>query len=303
MTEPLFVCEMIWIVVWLVEWRASSGCRPAASRPLAMLDCAALVAAIFTRYDGWIMALLAWTCMGSCCCAAAACARAAFWLASVFVVAAPMAWFVYNAAAFGDWLYFRARPVLRQGHRNAHRRRTGWPAASGLAQSLGLAALFYEGRGDGRGRRGMGQRAARAEPAGNGVGLAHRAPARLSRGRCCCGFRFPFMHTRWPMARCRSFCPSGGRTPGTTRATEWNCCPPWRWAWALPRSSSSPRCASSSRGIGQAFAAGVLFALVGLERWQMVRERPLTYVEGTKNIEARRPYRTRDSACLAVAAR
>ena len=22
MTEPLFVCEMIWIVVWLVEWRA-----------------------------------------------------------------------------------------------------------------------------------------------------------------------------------------------------------------------------------------------------------------------------------------
>ena len=23
MTEPLFLCEMIWIVVWLVEWRAA----------------------------------------------------------------------------------------------------------------------------------------------------------------------------------------------------------------------------------------------------------------------------------------
>jgi 4-amino-4-deoxy-L-arabinose transferase-like glycosyltransferase len=23
MTEPLFVCEMVWVAVWLVEWRAS----------------------------------------------------------------------------------------------------------------------------------------------------------------------------------------------------------------------------------------------------------------------------------------
>jgi hypothetical protein len=34
----------------------------------------------------------------------------------------------------------------------------------------------------------------------------------------------------------------------------------------------------------------VLFALVALNAVQMVRERPLVYVEGTKNIEARRPY-------------
>ena len=67
MTEPLFVCEMIWVAVWLVEWRASL--EPASLDP-ASLDfdprrsarlqgwiAAALVAAIFTRYDGWIMAL------------------------------------------------------------------------------------------------------------------------------------------------------------------------------------------------------------------------------------------------------
>ena len=38
------------------------------------------------------------------------------------------------------------------------------------------------------------------------------------------------------------------------------------------------------------YAAGVLFALVVLNAWQVLRERPLAYVEGTKNIEAHRPY-------------
>jgi hypothetical protein len=37
-------------------------------------------------------------------------------------------------------------------------------------------------------------------------------------------------------------------------------------------------------------AAGALFAVVILNAAQMVRERPLVYVEGTKNIEARRAY-------------
>ena len=32
MTEPLFLCEIIWIVVWMVEWRAAlSGEFEAAS--------------------------------------------------------------------------------------------------------------------------------------------------------------------------------------------------------------------------------------------------------------------------------
>jgi hypothetical protein len=37
-------------------------------------------------------------------------------------------------------------------------------------------------------------------------------------------------------------------------------------------------------------AAGALFVVVALNAAQMVRERPLTYVEGVKNIEARRAY-------------
>jgi hypothetical protein len=37
-------------------------------------------------------------------------------------------------------------------------------------------------------------------------------------------------------------------------------------------------------------AVGALFAIVAVNAAQMVRERPLTYVEGVKNIEARRAY-------------
>jgi hypothetical protein len=40
------------------------------------------------------------------------------------------------------------------------------------------------------------------------------------------------------------------------------------------------------------YAAGVLFALVALNAWRVLRERPLAYVEGLKNIDAHRPYQT-----------
>jgi hypothetical protein len=38
------------------------------------------------------------------------------------------------------------------------------------------------------------------------------------------------------------------------------------------------------------YAAGALFALMALNAWQVLRERPLVYVEGTKNRTAHRPY-------------
>ncbi len=97
---------------------------------------AALVAAIFTRYDGWVMALLAWARMGLVLARRGRLRSRAFWLASALVVAAPVAWFIYNAAAFGDWLYFLRGPYSAK----AIEMRTAVPgmsAASGLAQSLG----------------------------------------------------------------------------------------------------------------------------------------------------------------------
>ena len=112
MTEPLFVCEMVWTAVWLVEWRASTDGHTATGRSsrLLWLIALVLVAAIFTRYDGWIMALIAWTAIGIVLLRRGRLGSTAFWLASVIVVAAPLVWFVYNAVVFGDWLDFARGP-------------------------------------------------------------------------------------------------------------------------------------------------------------------------------------------------
>jgi len=112
MTEPLFVCEMVWTAVWLVEWRATIETEAGSPRGARLLWLIALVlvAAVFTRYDGWIMALLAWTAIGIVLLRRRGLASRAFWLASVIVVAAPIVWFVYNAVVFGDWLDFARGP-------------------------------------------------------------------------------------------------------------------------------------------------------------------------------------------------
>jgi hypothetical protein len=110
MTEPLFLCEMIWIALWLVEWRTSLDAPPRQARRLLCFIADALVAAIFTRYDGWVIALVVWAAIGIVLARRGGLNSRTFWLASVLVVAAPVAWFVYNAVAFGDWLYFMRGP-------------------------------------------------------------------------------------------------------------------------------------------------------------------------------------------------
>jgi 4-amino-4-deoxy-L-arabinose transferase-like glycosyltransferase len=110
MTEPLFLAEMIWIVLLLVEWRTCVDDDAARATRLQCWIAVALVAAVFTRYDGWIIALIAWTGIGLGLLKRGRLKSWAFWIASAAVVAAPMAWFVYNAAAFGDWLEFARGP-------------------------------------------------------------------------------------------------------------------------------------------------------------------------------------------------
>ncbi len=111
MTEPLFVCEMIWIVDGLVEWRnaLAEGDAKRMARFEAVIAIA-MIAAIYTRYDGWIMAAIGWTAMGVVLLRAGRLRSLSFWIWSVFVVAAPLAWFVYNSAAYGDWLFFLRGP-------------------------------------------------------------------------------------------------------------------------------------------------------------------------------------------------
>src|ERR1022692_1751146 len=56
------------------------------------------------------MALLAWGAIGIVLARRGGLGARGFWLASALVIAAPIAWLIYNAAAFGDWLFFLRGP-------------------------------------------------------------------------------------------------------------------------------------------------------------------------------------------------
>jgi hypothetical protein len=149
MTEPLFLCEFIWVVLWMVEWHLRLDEDPKKAGRTQVFIAAALVAAIFTRYDGWIIALIAWSGIGLTLLRRAVHGERnrlglpAFWLPSIAVVAAPVGWFIYNAIGFGDWLYFARGPFSAK----AIELRTavtspGWPLHPGWHNPW-VALLFY----------------------------------------------------------------------------------------------------------------------------------------------------------------
>ena len=201
MTEPLFLCEMIWIVVWMVEWRDALNAESEAARrnlhpgpparispvgpiaasirsslslaasavprhrgawlgdptvphspgrgifgtPSSRLQvsiAAGLVAAIFTRYDGWIIALIAWTGIGLALWSHRRLGSPAFWLLSTVVVAAPLLWFTYNSVCFGDWLYFARGPFSAKAIELRTAAPGAWPLHPGWHDPW-VAFLFY----------------------------------------------------------------------------------------------------------------------------------------------------------------
>src|SRR5580698_11511170 len=83
MTEPLFLCELIWSVLLLVEWYSSLKSNDSRSGRLLWAIIAVLAAAVYTRYDGWILAFLAWLAMAVCLFRRGRMFRASFILASV----------------------------------------------------------------------------------------------------------------------------------------------------------------------------------------------------------------------------
>jgi hypothetical protein len=200
MTEPLFLCETIWIVVWMVEWRAalndefeaasyrlpshSAPTRPAPDSktlrgglPLRVFEAgtrrrgawlenpelrgrprksffstlssrmqvcvaAGLIATIFTRYDGWIIALIAWTGVGLALLRYGSLRSRTFWLATIAVVAAPILWFAYNSVGFGDWLYFARGPYSAKAIEMRTSTSGAWPPHPGWHNPW-VALLFY----------------------------------------------------------------------------------------------------------------------------------------------------------------
>ena len=287
MTEPLFVCEMIWVAVWLVEWRASVETDTQKARRLQGWIALVLVAAVFTRYDGWVMACAAWTAMGVTLARRGELRSRAFWLASAVVVAAPVAWFIYNAAAFGDWLYFMRGPYSAK----AIEIRTsvpGFPPHPGWHNPW-VSFLFYMKAAE---------LDATAAARGNMMlvlSLLGTAWAWLTVRRR--GLTWALL--LWFPAAFYAYSVAWGSVPIFL--------PVW-WphsfyntrygmellpALALGLGFAAQLFIAAVREIKPRWAysaAGLLFALVALNAGKMMRERPLVYVEGTKNIEARRPY-------------
>ena len=289
MTEPLFVCEMVWVAVWLVEWRASLDAEPKQSLRLLWWIAAALMAAILTRYDGWIMAFMAWTCIGLTL-ARRGCLRSpGFWIASVLLIAAPIAWLIYNSVGFGDWLYFLRGPYSAK----AIEIRTsvpGFPPHPGWHNPW-VALIFF-------------------------IKAAELDAAALAWGNVMLTVSLLGTASAWLMARKRAFtwalllwfpvafyayAVSYGSVP--IFLPIW-----WPHSWynlrygmeLLPAFALGLGFAAQFaidilvprefKPRGSTYVAALLFAFVALNVAQMLRERPQVYVEGTKIIEARRPY-------------
>jgi hypothetical protein len=292
MTEPLFVCEMVWVVVWLVEWRANLDSDPSQARRLQGWIALALVAAVFTRYDGWVMALVAWTCMGVSLLRRGRLRCGNFWLASALLLAAPVAWFIYNSIGFGDWLYFLRGPYSAK----AIEIRTsvpGFPPHPGWHDPW-VALIFFV-------------KSAELDSAAAAWGNVLLITSLLGTAWAWLTARkkaFLWALLLWFPIPFYAYSVSYGSVP--IFLPLW-----WPHSWYNTRYGVE-MLPAFALGIGFAaqlvlaavndfkprqfdprwvrYAAGAMLAVVILNAAQMLRERPLVYVEGTKNIEARRQY-------------
>jgi hypothetical protein len=297
MTEPLFVCMMVWTAVWLVEWRATLDTNDE-RRGNRLLWCIALVlaAAVYTRYDGWIMALLAWCAIGITLLKRQRLRSRTFWLASIVVIAAPVIWFVYNAVVFGDWLDFLRGPYsakaieLRTAAPGSGPPHPGW-------HNLWVSLIFY-------------------------VKSAEMDAAALAWGNALLVISLFGTAWAWITARKRGFSWAlllWLPVPFYAYSVAYGSVPIFLPVW-WPHSWYNTRygvemlpafalglgfAASIVMGPAREFKPGsvryvaiVLFLLIGLNVGWMLREGPPVYVEGTKNIEARRSYEEEIPAAL-----
>ncbi len=287
MTEPLFLCELIWCVVWLVEWRTALDIEPARASRLLWPIALVLVAAIFTRYDGWILALLAWTAVGITLLRRGALHSHTFWLASAVVVAAPLTWFSYNALVFGDWLDFARGPYSAKAIELRTTAPNAWPPHPGWHDPW-VSLLFFVKAGE---------MDATALAWGNKVlalGLLGTVGGWFAFRREA----FAWALLLWLPVPFYAYSIGFGSVP--IFLPVW-----WPHSWYNTRYGMEmlPALALGLGIVAQfvvgvvrefkvewaKYVIGVLLALVGWNAWRVLAERPLTYVESVKNIEARRP--------------
>ncbi len=118
MTEPIFLAELIWAVVFVAEHGRASR-LPATELRERLLSrtllgaVLVLVCAVFTRYDGWIIAATAWCLLAWHTWRARAFRTRSggiFLLCTALLLAAPLGWLAYNARQFGDPIDFMRGP-------------------------------------------------------------------------------------------------------------------------------------------------------------------------------------------------
>ena len=287
MTEPLFLCELIWTVVWLVAWRRTLDTEHDRSTRILWLIAIVLVAAVYTRYDGWILALLAWTAIGIVLLRRGQLHSPTFWLASIFVVAAPLVWFAYNATVFGDWLDFARGPYsaraieIRTASPGSGPPHPGW-------HDPWVSLLFFVRTAE---------IDASAELWGNRVLVLSALGTALG---CFTARRRAFLWTLllWLPVPFYVWSIAYGSVPIFIPKS-------WAHSWYNTRYGMEllPAFALSLGFVAHFFLVGVrqlnpqwvkyaaalLVALAVWNEWKVTAEKPLTYIEGTKNIDARRP--------------
>ncbi len=293
MTEPLFLCEMIWIAVFIVEFRSSLETEERLNVKALSLLAATLIAAIFTRYDGWIMALLVWTGVGVLLARRGLLRNRAFWIASSLVIAAPIAWFVYNALGFGDWLFFMRGPYSAAAI-EARTSVPGFPPHPGWHNPW-VALLFF-------------LKAAEKDAAAGRFGnltlvlaVFGTVWAWVTERRRAVIWAMTLL---WLPVPFYAYSVAYGSVP-IFLPVWW----PYSYynlryglellpAMALGLGFIAQLVFSAVRDFKPAPAnrrwttgvALLLFLIVTLNAAQMIREKPLVYEEGVKNVEARRPY-------------
>jgi hypothetical protein len=287
MTEPLFLCELIWSVVWLVEWRLSLDSDPRRSRLLLWNIAIVLITAVFTRYDGWILAFLAWVSVGIVLLRRGQLASRAFWLASALVVAAPVTWFVYNSVVFGDWLDFARGPYsakaieLRTATPGAGPPHPGW-------HNPWVSLIFFV-------------KTAELDATAATWGTKLLVLSMLGTAWAWIWERqqaFRWALLLWLPVPFYAYSIAYGSVP--IFLPVW-----WPHSWYNTRYGMEmlPAFALSLGFVAQVilsavhefkvswtkYAGALLFALTAWNAWELLADQPLTYVESTKNIESRRP--------------
>jgi hypothetical protein len=145
MTEPLFLALLVWMVLLTVECVEAlrAGDAGVARRRMVWLG-ALILAAVFTRYDGWVVGAAVWGVVGREVWKVRGSGfevRGAFVTFSVLAVMGPVVWLWYNQHFFHDWLDFVRGPYSAA----AIERRTSPPGARHYRgwHNMGWALLFY----------------------------------------------------------------------------------------------------------------------------------------------------------------